>query len=225
MAIKWGSTYVTAVKWGNTTCTAVKWGSTKVFPDSMGFNGSSFDYPIASGFNVTTSTTKSGSQLNTLGTMHYGFQLAANSSYPTYADMTYIYFTSKNSINLTPYKYIDIDCSESTIYNSQYNNSGTVHWWSSFDTNLYCSTNNSSFDDYIFSSSTTTITAHPSSWAAWTLYRPRAKYTYNVSSYNSTYYIRLEFYAEGGTLGGGSRNSLSGENNVRVQIHSIKFYS
>lgn len=48
MAIKWGSTKVTAVKWGSTSCTCVKWGSTVVFPD--GYNGSSFTYPIASGF-------------------------------------------------------------------------------------------------------------------------------------------------------------------------------
>ena len=216
MAIKWGSTYVTAVKWG----------STKVFPDSMGFNGSSFDYPIASGFNVTTDTTKSGSQLNTLGTMHYGFQLSAGSNYSQYTDSTYVHFTSKNSINLTPYKYIDIDYSESVIFNSQYNNSGTVRWHSSWNSgNLYYSSNSSSFSSSIGNTSSTTITAYPSSWAAWTLYRPRYKYTWNISNINGTYYIQLPFYAEGGTMGGGSKNSLSGANNVRVQIHSIKFYS
>ena len=49
MAIKWGSTYVTAVKWGNTTCTAVYWGGTKVFPVG-GYDGSSFSYPLIGGF-------------------------------------------------------------------------------------------------------------------------------------------------------------------------------
>lgn len=49
MAVKWGNTKCTVIKWGNTTCTCVKWGSTVVFPD--GYNGSSFTYPIASGFN------------------------------------------------------------------------------------------------------------------------------------------------------------------------------
>ena len=55
MAIKWGSTYVTVVKWGSTICTQVKWGSTVVFPDSTGYNGSSFSWPIASGFNNSLS--------------------------------------------------------------------------------------------------------------------------------------------------------------------------
>ena len=36
MAIKWGSTLVTAVKWGSTVCTQVKWGNTVVFPDASG---------------------------------------------------------------------------------------------------------------------------------------------------------------------------------------------
>ena len=52
MAIKWGSTWVTAVKWGNTVCTQVKWGSTKVFPEGgMSTSGTSviFSPPIASG--------------------------------------------------------------------------------------------------------------------------------------------------------------------------------
>ena len=36
MAIKWGSTVVTAVKWDSTVCSQVKWGNTVVFPDASG---------------------------------------------------------------------------------------------------------------------------------------------------------------------------------------------
>ena len=40
MAIKWGSSNVTAVKWGSTNITKVLWGSTQVFPDLVTlFNG------------------------------------------------------------------------------------------------------------------------------------------------------------------------------------------
>ena len=40
MAIKWGSSAVTAVKWGSTNITKVYWGSTQVFPDLLViFNG------------------------------------------------------------------------------------------------------------------------------------------------------------------------------------------
>ena len=49
MAIKWGSTYVTAVKWGNTTCTAVYWGGTKVFPVG-GYDGSGASIPLNGNF-------------------------------------------------------------------------------------------------------------------------------------------------------------------------------
>ena len=57
MAIKWQSTYVTAVKWNTTNVTKVIWGPTNtvVFPDSTGYNGSSFSWPIASGFNNSLS--------------------------------------------------------------------------------------------------------------------------------------------------------------------------
>ena len=52
MAIKWGSTWVTAVKWGTTTCSKVYWGGTLVFPEGgMSTSGTSvtFSPPIASG--------------------------------------------------------------------------------------------------------------------------------------------------------------------------------
>ena len=40
MAIKWGSSNVTAVKWGSTNITKVYWGNTQVFPDLLViFNG------------------------------------------------------------------------------------------------------------------------------------------------------------------------------------------
>ena len=49
MAIKWGSTWVTAIKWGNTVCTKVKWGNTLVFPDG-GYDGTTFAPPLNGGF-------------------------------------------------------------------------------------------------------------------------------------------------------------------------------
>lgn len=49
MAIKWGSTYVTAVKWGNTVCTQVKWGNTVVFP-AGGLDGGVLSPPFTNGF-------------------------------------------------------------------------------------------------------------------------------------------------------------------------------
>ena len=42
MAIKYGSSAVTAVKWGSTNISKVLWGSTQVFPDLVTlFNGGS----------------------------------------------------------------------------------------------------------------------------------------------------------------------------------------
>lgn len=49
MAIKWGSTAITAIKWGNTNCTKVYWGSTVVFPTG-GYDGNSYSYPLQNGF-------------------------------------------------------------------------------------------------------------------------------------------------------------------------------
>lgn len=61
MAIKWGSTVVTAVKWGSTNCTKVYWGSTFVFPGgTITYNGSSFTSPL-SGFYTTYPSTVNGS--------------------------------------------------------------------------------------------------------------------------------------------------------------------
>lgn len=71
MAVKWGNTKCTVIKWGNTTCTCVKWGSTVVFPD--GYNGSSFTYPIASGFSNGLSSSGSGSY-NSSGSPHYLYE-------------------------------------------------------------------------------------------------------------------------------------------------------
>ena len=88
MAIKWGSTYVTAVKWGSTICTQVKWGSTVVFPNSTGYNGSSFDFPIASGFNN-------------------GVAISANFKNDGF-NTGYKATTSKNNINFSMYKTITI---------------------------------------------------------------------------------------------------------------------
>ena len=91
MAIKWGGTLVTAVKWGNTNCTQVKWGSTVVFPNSTGYNGSSFADPIASGF---TNGMK----------FHLNFK-------ESNVNTTYMATTSKDNINFTPYSNIKITSS------------------------------------------------------------------------------------------------------------------
>ena len=91
MSIKWGSTYVTAVKWGSTNCTQVKWGSTVVFPNATGYNGSSFDFPIASGFNSGV-------------TFHLNFKESG-------VNTTYKATTSNNNINFAPYSNIKITAS------------------------------------------------------------------------------------------------------------------
>ncbi len=88
MAIKWGSTYVTAVKWGSTNCTQVKWGSTVVFPNSTGYNGSSFDYPIASGFD---------------NGLVFNFNFRQQNQ-----NIGHLISTSKNNINFSLYKNIEI---------------------------------------------------------------------------------------------------------------------
>ena len=94
MSIKWGSTYVTAVKWGSTNCTQVKWGSTIVFPNATGYNGSAFDFPIASGFNPGV-------------TFHLNFK-------ESNVNTTYKATTSKNNINFAPYSRLYITSSYTT---------------------------------------------------------------------------------------------------------------
>ena len=100
MSIKWGSTYVTAVKWGSTTCTQVKWGSTVVFPNATGYNGTSFDFPIASGFNNGV-------------TFHLNFKESG-------VNTTYMATTSNNTINFAPYSRLYIT--------SSYTTDGTGAW-------------------------------------------------------------------------------------------------
>lgn len=215
MAIKWGGTWITAVKWGNTNLTQVKWGSTVVWPDSIGFNGSSYVYPIASGFN-TTGGPSSG--FNKIGELHYGLKMAASSNYQNYSDSYYIYFTSKDNINFSMYSYIDIDYSISTVLHSGVEgNSGSVHFRSTLD-NVECGSTSISY------SITTTVTAPPSTRTVGTIYRPRYIIKCNISSITSTTKLYITFYCEGGTLGGGSKNVLSNDNAVRCQVHSIKFY-
>ena len=100
MAIKWGSTLVTAVKWGSTNCTQVKWGSTIVFPNSTGYNGSTFADPIASGFNTGMS-------------FHLNFR-------ESNVNTTYMATTSNDNINFTPYSRLYIT--------SSYTTDGTGAW-------------------------------------------------------------------------------------------------
>lgn len=91
MSIKWGSTYVTAVKWGNTNCAQVKWGNTVVFPNATGYNGSSFAWPIASGFDSGV-------------TFHLNFKESG-------VNTKYMATTSKDNINFAPYSRLYITSS------------------------------------------------------------------------------------------------------------------
>ena len=106
MAIKWGSTVVTAVKWGNTNCTQVKWGSTVVFPNSTGYNGSSFTDPIASGFTLWR---YDGYDLDTNGKKKDVTSGGLNHSYTNIGRIqcsAHYRWISRNTINFTPYSKI-----------------------------------------------------------------------------------------------------------------------
>ena len=110
MAIKWGSTWVTAVKWGNTVCTQVKWGSTVVFPTG-GYDGSSFSYPFNTGIKVglqdnTDGATTQWSSTFTSGNPTYSMQIGNRSS-TQYWCFGFIESASQ-SIDFTKYTKINI---------------------------------------------------------------------------------------------------------------------
>ena len=111
MSIKWGSTYVTVVKWGGTTCTQVKWGSTVVFPTATGYNGSSYDYPIASGFN---------------NGLVFNFNFKTQN-----ANTGYLGSTSNNTINFSLFSKVTI------VWNSTKPTSGNACGWGALGSNGY----------------------------------------------------------------------------------------
>ena len=113
MAIKWGSTYVTAVKWGNTVCTQVKWGSTVVFPNG-GYSGNTFSPPFANGFYVVEYGNKTTGPLNftysgrydSKGSRSYAFYMVSNDAvdWQKYSNgkisVTFTLTTGQNATNL-----------------------------------------------------------------------------------------------------------------------------
>ena len=128
MAIKWGSTYVTAVKWGSTNCTTVYWGSTKVFPNSNAYNGSTFAYPMASGFTLWCYNNWDPDRpIDSLGKKKDVTSGGLNYSrtdigkYEARADYRWI---SRNAINFTPYSKIIIKSSH-----NYYNNYENDRYW------------------------------------------------------------------------------------------------
>ena len=143
MAIKWGSTEVTAVKWGNTDVAVVKWGSTIVFPAyGTGYDGYNFSTSLAGGMTseirgsngVVTSTktitsgslTHSGTAYVTkTGYAHIGFISISNTSLKSYNYITMTYTTSEISgggqFNGVSLRYIPKNRPEITIYLSSYN--------------------------------------------------------------------------------------------------------
>ena len=111
MAIKWGSTWVTAVKWGNTTCSKVYWGGTLVFPEGgMSTSGTSvtFSPPIASGLwynkpfylasgtNVTSTAqlTDSGSYYGKTGGWSYLWTTKDGVDFSSYTRVKVVYTLS-----------------------------------------------------------------------------------------------------------------------------------
>ena len=128
MAIKWGSTYVTAVKWGNTNCTTVYWGSTKVFPDSIAYNGSTFADPIASGFTLWC---YSVDDLDSVGKKKDCTSGGLNHSYTDIGKIqcsAHYRWISRNALNFTPYSKIVI-VMKYNYYNS-YENS--KYWYACY---------------------------------------------------------------------------------------------
>lgn len=93
MAIKWGSTWVTAVKWGNTVCTQVKWGNTVVFPTG-GYSGNIFSPPFVNGFYVVEYGNKTTGPLN----FTYSGRYDSKGSYPRA-----FYMVSNNAVDWQKY--------------------------------------------------------------------------------------------------------------------------
>lgn len=82
MALKWGSTTVTAVKWGSTQCSIVYWGSTIVFPGGGGvvaYNGSSFAAPLNQGLICYRYSTSETYKIVTSGTLKTSVIVATTS--------------------------------------------------------------------------------------------------------------------------------------------------
>ena len=234
MAIKWGSTYVTAVKWGSTNCTTVYWGSTKVFPDSIAYDGSTFAYPMASGFDVTYyPTSYPNTTLTTIsatGLEYACYRLSATSNMYGYYDSFNFVFTSKDKINLSMYNYLELDCGETIYWKPRSGSSAGVYANRGIHNygGMGYSEDNSSWK--IRSSYDTTVKTN---WpdidngASYnTMYWGRWVYKIDLSNFtnaNKTYYIKFVFYCEGGTRAGNSYAGWAGDNVVRVKIYNIKF--
>ena len=134
MAIKWQSTVVTTVKWNTTNVTKVIWGPTNtvVFPDSTGYNGSSFADPIASGFTLWCyNNWDPDHPIDSLGKKKDVTSGGLNYSrtdigrYEARADYRWI---SRNTINFTPYSKITIKAVHN-YYNINDNSSSWSACW------------------------------------------------------------------------------------------------
>ena len=188
MAIKWGNTYVTAVKWGNTNCTQVKWGSTIVWPLDTGFNGSSFAYPLASGFEFGPE--KTGIYSLTFNYNDLSYSGSINKNWYSSAGGV-----SKNTIPHI-YSTIVVDITYSYVYQSRGGSavsSCIVHTEPCHSTPVYFAYGSgSSYNKYYPNPTRTTITDKPSSPVSGTYYYPRYKYT--IANYTSkTCYLCFAF--------------------------------
>ena len=110
MAIKWGSTWVTAVKWGNTVCTQVKWGNTVVFPVG-GLDGGVLSPPFTNGFRSSANggSDATPDENETDWSLSNGKLYRSRYSYITRTyDSAHITFLTKDNIGLNGYTSIAV---------------------------------------------------------------------------------------------------------------------
>ncbi len=210
MAIKWGSTVVTAVKWGNTNCTQVKWGSTIVFPNSTGYNGSSFTDPIASGFTLWC---YSVDDLDSVGKKKDVTSGGLNHSYTNIGTIqcsAHYRWISRNTINFTPYSKIII-VMKYNYYNIRETSSNWYACYASWTDFVSCNSNAQSPTITNFYSSSSSST-YSGKWpdgqypAANTWYDITRTLTYTLGSSKPTSgYLGMEFMI--GRNSGGSNGS------------------
>ena len=200
MAIKWGSTYVTAVKWGNTTCTKVYWGGTLVFPNG-GWDGSGWSYPLTNGFTYSL-TGHNSIKIDRRDAIVSDFSKTVSIPYNSgFSSVVTAEFVSKNTFEWKNFTGINITWTLTTSANT--NTQGWVE--NNFSGSGNRTTSGGSTSVYTYSISTTSganhawntnISGYPSYKASLTLrfgFRPAQSYVAGTVSY--TYNLsKIIFY-------------------------------
>ena len=225
MAIKWQSTVVTTVKWNTTNVTKVIWGPTNtvVFPDSTGYNGSSFADPIASGFTLWR---YGGYDLDTNGKKKDCTSGGLNHSYTNIGKVqcsSYYRWISRNALNFTPYSKI-IMVMKYNYYNIMENSNYWYACYANWNNIVSCNSNVQSPTTTSFYSSGSSST-YSGKWpdgeypARNTWYDITLTLTFNLGNTKPTSgYLGIEF-----SIGRNSNSTNGSTGTFYFNITSIKF--